>query len=122
MSFRSLLTVREVVTDREARAQWVLTEPLVYHGNFDQWEIPSGFKTDFASVPRAFWSLLPPWGRYKKAAVVHDWLYAGHGVASRREADAIFIRMMRELGVSLWRRWTMWAAVRLFGWAAWTKR
>jgi len=37
--------------------------------------IPIGFKTDFASIPRVFWSLLPPTGWYGKAACVHDFLY-----------------------------------------------
>jgi hypothetical protein len=36
--------------------------------------VPVGYRTDFASIPRFFWRILPPAGRYGKAAVVHDWL------------------------------------------------
>lgn len=41
----------------------------------DKVVIPVGFITDFASVPFIFWWIFPPWGRYGKAAVLHDWLY-----------------------------------------------
>jgi len=34
-----------------------------------------GFVTDFASIPRPLWWLLPKWGKYGKAAVIHDYLY-----------------------------------------------
>src|SRR5262249_35732270 len=37
--------------------------------------VPRGFVTDFASVPRLFWSLLPPIGRYGYAALFHDYVY-----------------------------------------------
>src|SRR5262245_11770367 len=36
--------------------------------------VPAGFVTDFASTPRAIWSVLPPTGRYQMAAIVHDFL------------------------------------------------
>lgn len=39
----------------------------------DAWvHVPAGYLTDGASVPRLFWSLIPPWGAYGQAAVVHD--------------------------------------------------
>ena len=51
---------------------------------------PAGFETDFASVPRLFWRIVPPWGRYSPAAVVHDFLYHT-GLVTRAEADRIFL-------------------------------
>jgi len=36
--------------------------------------IPKGYRTDFATVPRFLWSLVPPVGRWSKATIVHDWL------------------------------------------------
>ena len=30
--------------------------------------VPKGFETDFASVPRFFWRLLPPTGNYGKGS------------------------------------------------------
>ena len=34
--------------------------------------VPAGYLTDGASVPRLLWPLIPPWGAYGQAAVVHD--------------------------------------------------
>jgi hypothetical protein len=36
--------------------------------------IPKGYRTNFASVPRIFWAIVPPIGKYSKATVVHDYL------------------------------------------------
>ena len=79
--------------------------------------VPKGFTTDFASVPRFFWRLVPPWGRYSPAAVVHDYLYRT-GKASRKEADRVFLRLMKQLDVPCWKRWVMYWGVRLFGFRA----
>jgi hypothetical protein len=81
-------------------------------------EVPEGFETDFASVPRLFWRIVPPWGRYSPAAVAHDYLYST-GKVSRKEADGIFLELMERLTVPLWKRYVMYWAVRLFGWFAW---
>lgn len=80
--------------------------------------VPAGFETDFASVPRIFWSIFPPTGKHGKAAVLHDYLYATQQ-ASRVVADAIFLEAMAVLNVPAWRRWTMYLGVRLGGWYAW---
>lgn len=77
-------------------------------------KIPAGFVTDFASVPRLFWNALPPWGKYGKAAVVHDYCYRT-GCLSRKKCDQIFLEGMRVLGVPFWKRHVMYWAVRLFG-------
>ncbi len=77
-------------------------------------EVPEGFETDFAAGPRFFWRIVPPWGRYSPAAVVHDYLYHSDK-ASRKEADGIFLELMAKLGVPLWKRYMMYGAVRLFG-------
>jgi hypothetical protein len=81
-------------------------------------EVPEGFETDFASVPRFFWRVVSPWGRYSPAAVVHDCLYAT-GRVSRAQADRIFLELMQRLGVPLWKRSLMYGAVRLFGAGRW---
>ena len=80
--------------------------------------VPAGFETDFASVPRGLWNLFPPWGRYGKAAVVHDYLYKQQ-LGTRAAADRIFREAMAVLDVPAWKRWLMWSGVRAFGWIAW---
>ena len=51
-------------------------------------EIPKGFITDGATVPRLLWPILPPISSYLEATVVHDYLI-DTGV-NRYEADKIF--------------------------------
>jgi hypothetical protein len=78
--------------------------------------VPAGFQTDFASIPRFFWRILPPAGTYGKAAVIHDYLYrTSDAPFTRAEADGVFLEAMTDLGVGAVTRRTMWAAVRLFG-------
>lgn len=107
MAFKGDVVVRQLdPTD------WELREPLTYRGNRDSFTVPAGFRTDFASVPRAVVWLLPRYGDYTKAAILHDYLWRSD-VVSRADADGLFRRAMRELGVPVPRRWLMWGAVRL---------
>jgi hypothetical protein len=102
--------------------EWKLTQAFHYlHDDGRSFVVPAGFETDFASVPRFFWRLFPPAGRYGKAAVLHDFLYRT-GAVTRRDADHIFFDAMRSLGVRFPTRWLMWLAVRMFGWFAYQAR
>lgn len=93
-----------------------LLHPLIYESDLiGLVEVPTGFKTDFASVPRLPLTFWLAGDTAHEAAVVHDWLYTMQPV-SRSKADAVFLEAMNVLGVSWWRRRAMWAAVRLGGW------
>ena len=110
MAFESDVVVREVDDNT-----WELVDELRYAGNTDRFVVPAGFRTDFASVPRVFVWLIPKYGRYTKAAILHDHLCdeAKADRFDRDDADGLFRRAMRELGVSFLRRWVMWGAVSL---------
>jgi hypothetical protein len=84
----------------------------------DTVEVRVGFMTDFATVPRLFWSGLPQWGKYGNASVIHDWLYWVQ-TRPRDEADQIFLEGMTVSQVRLITRYAMFYAVRWFGWLAW---
>lgn len=99
-----------VVEELDAKF-WRVAEPLVYSGDTEEFVIPAGFRTDFASVPRPLVWLIPRYGLYTRAAILHDYLLSSHAV-SVADADGLFRRCLRELGVSVPRRWMMWAAVR----------
>jgi len=75
----SSFTTPLIVTPLDDGRTWKLVEPFRYHigdrNSEDIITIPTGFITDFASVPRIFWVLIPPYGKWGKATVVHDWLY-----------------------------------------------
>lgn len=95
-----------------------LAEPFEYHvGEYPSEEVitvPVGFETDFASVPRLLWSILPPHGKWAKAAIVHDYLYV-NAICSKAYADGVFYEAMGVLGVPQMKRKAMYLAVRLFG-------
>ena len=82
--------------------------------------IPNGFETDFASVPRIFWFILPPDGNYTQAAVLHDFLYQ-RNVFTRKKCDEVFLDAMTILEVPKWKRKVMYRALRMFGWTCWRK-
>jgi uncharacterized protein DUF1353 len=104
-----------LVVRRATDQLWEVVEPQVYHGARDTFVVPAGFRTDFASVPRVVVWLIPRFGHYTLAAVLHDWLVTAGiagGVVSPRDADGLFRRVLRELGVPPLRRWLMWCGVR----------
>lgn len=112
-AFHSELAIR--IVDDSANGgsgRWQLIEPLTYYGDkFAHVVVPAGFETDLASVPRfAYYGLFG--NTAHKAAVVHDWLLAEG--ERREDADAEFLAAMRASGVPVWRRWVMYAAVRMF--------
>ena len=80
--------------------------------------VPSGFITDFASVPRGLWNIFPPHGRYSKAAVLHDYLYR-FSKLTRKRCDEIFLECMTAIGVPYIKRYLMYWGLRVGGWAAW---
>jgi hypothetical protein len=76
---------------------------------------PAGMETDFASVPRVLWPILSPTGPYGKAALVHDRLYRTPGLATRAQADRVFLEAMDALHVNWVTRHVMYAGVRAGG-------
>lgn len=112
-AFHSELSMRLVSDSANGGSgQWVLTDPLLYFGDVvGMVAVPVGFRTDLASVPR--WAYYNLFGNVAhKAAVVHDFLiYDGE---PREVADAEFLAAMKASGVPAWRRWPMFAAVRLY--------
>lgn len=99
-----------VISDRPD--SWLTLEPIIYEGARQVFIVPAGFKTDFASVPQVFTWLIPRYGTYTRAAILHDYLCRPPAPVTRADADGIFRRVLGELGVSTPRRYMMWAAVR----------
>jgi len=68
--------------------------------------------------PKIFWNILPPSGKYTRAAVLHDYLYKT-GLFTKQEADLLFKEAMESMGVSEWRVYSMYYGVEVFGFKAW---
>lgn len=81
-------------------------------------EVPPYFVSDFASVPRIFWSIFPTDGKYAYAAVLHDYVYWVQD-RPRAEADKVFRLAMSDLKITDRQAATLYRAVDLFGGAAW---
>lgn len=102
-----------LVDDRanDGRGSWILTTPLVYEcADGIQYIIPSGFLTDFASVPRVPIAFLLAGDTAHRPAVLHDWLIKKMPVP-RTRADDLFYEAMRSVGMPEWRAGMMYRAV-----------
>lgn len=84
---------------------WEVHVPLFYELTKYQTKglivIPKGFVTDLASVPRIFWAIFPPFGKYARAAIIHDYM-AGSSSYTKDEAHRVFRDVMLEDGVPEW--------------------
>lgn len=110
-------------SDELGADHWRVTQPFrFYLGEKDseRWVyVPAGYLTDGASVPRVLWSLIPPWGRYGQAAVVHDIVceYLSITVAgqplrvTREQCDLILLEAMTVLEVPAFQRQAIYRAV-----------
>jgi len=119
MPFHTALTVEKVPYKRK----WIVKEEFVYYSEEQKQRIVVNvpYKTDFASIPRIFWTLIgPPGGLYTEASVIHDYIYTNltHRF-TKKEADEVFLEAMKELGVGWFRRNIMFAAVRVGGSGNW---
>ncbi len=120
-------------------------------GEYHRIVVLKGFVYDGTSVPRFAWTIsgITPDGPERAASLVHDALYVlkgnldqpGNIIAeqytwnpeqegwedardyrwTRKEADRLFGRMLREIGVPKIRRRLAFLAVHLLGWTRWRK-
>jgi hypothetical protein len=102
---------------------YFLTKPITWTPNpgqtgFEPVHVPRGFVTDFASIPRLFWTALRPDGDYAHAAIVHDYLYWNQAT-SKDAADSIFKLSMEDLHVPPVTVKGIHLAVQLLGKSAW---
>lgn len=80
-------------------------------------EIPKGFKTDFASVPKKFRSIIGNVNKYNKCWLLHDWMYSKNCdfKVSRKDADDILKDLLDQKGMDSLDQWLTYTSVRLFG-------
>ena len=115
-SFTKPLTVTKI-----SARKWKVEREFTYRIGTEEGKgvtIPKGFETDFASVPRMFWLIFPPDGKYTQAAVLHDYMYFRH-LYTRKRCDIIFLEAMKVLKVGWLQRKTIYYAVRVGAWYGW---
>ena len=89
-----------------------------YENKYRAVEVPTGFVTDLASIPKIFLSILPRTARYTNAAIIHDYLYWMQ-TGSKEDADEILKIGMQELKVEPWKVVAIYEAVTMLGKGAW---
>lgn len=85
-----------------------------------QINIPKGYLTDGASVPRILWSICPKWDKAHRAVILHDYLceyriVTINGVPtyiSREEVDRLFLYALKYEGLTKLKYSLMYGAVR----------
>lgn len=105
----------------EAPDFWSVASALVWcDSTYARIEVPKGFLTDLASIPRAVRNLpaFDPNGLSRRPAVVHDWLYQ---VQSHPKAwcDSFLRAAMISEGCSTADADAFYEAVHLFGQSSW---
>lgn len=106
--------LRVELVDHKDQGTWKLLEPLRYWSPaYGFLEVPTGFETDFASVPRAPLAYWLTGNTAHAPATLHDYL-CRKGAIPRREADKVFREAMEAIGLPGWRSWAMFRAVRAY--------
>ena len=91
--------------------EWIMLEDWECEGI----TIKAGFVSDLDSVPRVPLVYSFAKGYARLSSLVHDWNYS-HGTLPRKEADKLFLKMMRSLdNVGRIRSFIIYQAVRFFG-------
>lgn len=114
-------------------AQW-----FTIKGRTFRIDIEEGYITDLASIPRFLWSLYPPDGLYRAAAIIHDLLFQicgprgedrpielweiqedGSAVKvklklTKKECNIVFKQIMKDWDVGWWTRGTFYNAVQVY--------
>ena len=104
----------------KGRQRYKLEQELIFKGWEHEVGIYKGFISDLVSLPWILRLLASPTGRWAHASLFHDFLYRTH-LTTRREADQIFFKIMRDFDVPDWKSKGAYYLVRLFGSIAYKK-
>ena len=97
-------------------------------------DIPTGYLTDGASIPRFLWWVLPPLGEYTQATTVHDYLCNTYEITevingepvqvpvNRKEIDETLYEALWVLKVEKWKQCVIKAGVNLYRFVARPKK
>ena len=109
----------EVIRAESHTTVFSLQKPLVYKSDLliHLISVPTGFKTDLATIPKILHSIARPSGELLEASIVHDWLYSSLCPinVSRAKADKVFLEAMLDCSVPEWKAYLAYWSVRLCG-------
>ncbi len=98
----SSFTSELCVTILDDGRNWKLLRPFTYRigKKYSRRfiKVARNFTTDFASIPKFLFWLLPLWAKFNKSSVLHDWLYKVKAIMgkpiTRKEADGTWLEAM----------------------------
>lgn len=117
IEYLSQLKVQFSVEAPNGGDHWTLTHDFPFLVDDHEFLIPAGFWTNFASVPRSFWSIISPYD-LGVGCIPHDFGYYTHS-ANKDYWDLVFLACMEKDGIKLWKRQAAYYAVKYFGQSAW---
>lgn len=107
-------TLRVELIDHQNQGTWKLLEPLnFWHPDYGFLDVPAGFETDFASVPRVPFAYWLTGNTAHAPATLHDYLCRS-GKVKRKQADKLFLEAMDAVGIPRGRALPMFIAVRAY--------
>ena len=99
--------------------RWSRDRNKYYDRHKERVVVGEEYETDLASIPFFIWPILSPWGPWRRAAIIHDYLCdIAKTDEDRLLADALFRVIMREDGVKWFPRAVIYYAVR-GAWLVW---
>jgi hypothetical protein len=122
---KKFLTELDANLKEDSDSVWIIKKPLVYWSEVvGVIEVPIGFETDFASVPRVPFIYELFGNKAHREAVLHDYLYRIDSTpqATYSQANEVFYEAMELRGKSWVVRHGMWLGVVLGGWTAYHKK
>ena len=76
-----------------ATRKWKLTKNYILKINGISFFIHKGFITNWASIPRIFWTVLSPTGPLLIASLFHDFIYSYNGIIVLENKEFVFYKM-----------------------------
>lgn len=119
----NIFTERPQYEDCDAGTDWILMHSVTCKINLENpytketvtyITIPAKFKTNFASIPKMFWFIYGPVGKYNRAALVHDYLYT-YQKYPKEWCDSAFLDLMNQSEIGPWTRYPIYYSVKFFG-------
>ena len=104
---------------------WMLESPLIYYSPLvGRIQVPAGFYTDFASVPRLPIAFALFGDKAHREGVIHDYLFRKDAIPETcfSKANRVFLEAMESRGKSIFVRWPMYLAVCVFSYPCFHKR
>lgn len=126
--------IRKVIAAKDRWKTYELINDIpIQLSNEKRITIEKSFKWDLSSVPRIFWSILPPDGDFIIAALIHDWLYVnkemtkswfnGDNCKARNFTDKEMLKWSLQMNkgrfLKLLDNYVRYIGVFCFGWIVW---